>query len=247
MTNGAKERMLGNKPAVGIGLGMESVLTAEAVSKLDFDFVLMDRQHGNWSLEGIMNAVRPICLHHSVPIVRVRANEFSEIGQVLDRGALGIVVPMVNTPEEAEKAVFAARYPPRGGRSVGFFGAELYGSDYFHFIERELYVGVQIETVESVKNIKQILSVDGIDGCCVGPKDLALSMGIDLHSDEGAGILENTILDIRNACLEAGKIPGILGGNASYWFEKGFLLAITGSDKGYIVKGAEHDLKALSR
>src|SRR5690554_3544753 len=114
--NITKEQMLRNKPSVGICLELESFLTAEAVPSLDFDFILMDRQHGNWSLDGIMSAVRPICMNQSVPIVRVRNNDYSEIGQVLDRGVQGIIVPMVNTKEDAEKIKDATQYPPIGGR-----------------------------------------------------------------------------------------------------------------------------------
>lgn len=244
--NKAKRVMRDNRPAVGIGLSMESFLTAEAVSGLGFDFVLMDRQHGNWSLDGILHATRPIMMNQSAPFVRVRDNTYSEIGQVIDRGALGIIVPMVNTKEEAEQVVYAAHYPPLGERSMGYYGAGMY-DNYPQSIGQELYVGVQIETELGVNNLKDILSVEGIDGCCVGPKDLAVSLGMNGHPEADAGKFEEVILYIRNICHECGKIPGILGGNANYWFEKGFLFAITGGERDYIINGASNDLKALGR
>ena len=128
--NKAKQRMLEGKPAIGGEVALGSPLSAELISPLGFDFVLVDTQHGVWADESAMLAFRAIGLGTAVPMARVRRNNFGLIGRLLDMGCMGIVVPMVNNAEEAEAAVFATRYPPRGGRSIGNFGTGFLGDDY---------------------------------------------------------------------------------------------------------------------
>ena len=128
--NAALSRMRNGQPAIGAAVGLGAPLAAEAMSLAGFDFVLIDHQHGNWDNDSTLHAIHSICLGSATPMARVRKNDYCAIGQLLDRGALGIVVPMVNSVEDAEKAVFATRYPPRGGRSWGPFGVDVHGSGY---------------------------------------------------------------------------------------------------------------------
>ena len=121
--NTAKQRLLEGKPAIGAEVGLGSPLSAEMISPLGFDYVLGVDQHGAWDDRSIFEAFRSIALGQATPMARVRQNIFSLIGRLVDSGALGVVVPMVNSVEEAEAAAFAIRYPPRGGRSGGPFGA----------------------------------------------------------------------------------------------------------------------------
>ena len=111
--NKAKQRMLEGKPAIGAEVGLGSPLSAELISPLGFDYVLVDNQHGAWADQSSMHAFRSISLGTAVPMARVRRNDFGLIGRLLDMGCMGIVVPMVNNAEEAEAAVFATRYPIR--------------------------------------------------------------------------------------------------------------------------------------
>ena len=113
-------------------------------------------------------------------MARVRKNDFGLIGRLLDNGSMGVVVPMVNNAEEAEQAVYATRYPPKGGRSSGAFAVGIHGDDYDATANDEIFLAVQIETDEGAANAKEILSVDGIDGCWIGPGDLSRYMGLDL-------------------------------------------------------------------
>jgi 2-keto-3-deoxy-L-rhamnonate aldolase RhmA len=244
--NGAKQRMLEGEPAIGASSGLGSVLAAEILSRAGFDFVLVDNQHGAWDESRTLLAVRSICLGSAVPMARVRWNDFSAIGRLLDSGVLGIVVPMVNSVKEAEAAALAARYPPQGGRSAGAFGAGVYDVDYMRRINDEVFLAVQIESQQAVEHAEEILSVDGVDGCWVGPVDLAYSMGVDLSTPEGSRAHEAAILDVLEACRRTHKIPGIAAGDdAQRWIEHGFLFVTAVGDSALIRSGARESLQRL--
>jgi 4-hydroxy-2-oxoheptanedioate aldolase len=246
--NTAKRHMLEGKPAIGASSGSGSQLAAEILSQVGFDFVLVDNQHGAWDESGTLLAIRSICLGPAVPMARVRQNDFAAIGRLLDIGMLGVVVPLVNTVAQAEAAAFAARYPPRGGRSMGPFGARFYGPDYAQQIDFEVFLAVQIESEQAVRNAVDILSVEGVDGCWVGPADLANSMGVDLRTAEGRAAHEAAIMEVLEACRKADKIPGIAGGdNAKHWLDRGFLFVTSVSDSGLIQGGAQAALRDLRR
>ena len=246
--NEAKRRMLEGKPAIGGAVGLGSPLAAEILSLAGFDFVLVDNQHGSWGDDSTMLAFRSTCLGPAVPMARVQQNDFYVIGRLLDRGALGIVVPMVNSAEEAEAAAFAARYPPRGGRSMGAFGTGFYGSDYRTWIDEEVFLAVQIESVPAVDRAEEILAVDGVDGCWIGPWDLANSMAVDLSTPQGAKAHETAILRVLEACRQTNKIPGIAAGeDAQRWIEHGFLFVTAGWDGGFVSRGARETLRKLGR
>ena len=249
--NTAKQRMLEGKPAVGVTLGLGSPLAAETLSHAGFDFVLVDTQHGSWDLTDAMLAFRSVCLGSAIPMARVQKNDFYAIGALLDRGALGIVVPMVNSVEEARAAAFAVRYPPRGGRSSGAsLAASLHGPDYERWIDDEVFLAVQIETEQALNCAEEILAVEGVDGCWIGPMDLSKSLGIDPNTDEGAKALEAAVLRVLEACRKTNKAPGIWAGtgdNAGYWIERGFLFVTAGSDTQFIHSGAHDALRKLGR
>ena len=211
--NSAKRRMMEGKLAIGAEVGLGSPLSGELISPLGFDFVLVDTQHGSWADEGTMLAFRGIGLGSAVPMARVRRNDFGLIGRLLDMGAMGIVVPMVNNAEEAEATVFATRYPPRGGRSIGPFGTGFLGSDYDDWANDEIFLAVQIETAEGAKNAEEIMAVDGIDGCWIGPGDLSRFMRLDLSSPEGREAHTAAIRGVVEACRKTGKVPRHFDGN----------------------------------
>ncbi len=248
--NSAKRRMMEGKPAIGAEVGLGSPLSGELVSPMGFDFVLVDTQHGRWADESVMLAFRGIGLGSAVPMARVRRNDYGLIGRLLDMGCMGIVVPMMNTAEEAEAAVFATRYPPIGGRSIGPFGAGFHGADYVEKANDEVFLAVQIETDEGAKNAEEIMAVDGIDGCWIGPGDLSRFMGLDLSTDEGREAHTAAIRGIIEACRKTGKIPGISTGaaeDAQRWIDEGCLFVTAGSDQGWVVDKAQETLSYLGR
>lgn len=247
--NAAKRRMLEGKPAIGAEVLFGSPLAAEVLSLLGFDFVQVDNQHGVWNQESTMTAFRSICLGSAVPMARVHQNDFYAIGSLLDRGALGIVVPMVETAEEAKVAASAVRYPPRGTRSSGSIAARFHHSDYESWIDEEVFLAVQIESKLAVENVEKIMSVDNIDGCWVGPADLAKSMGVDINTREGKKAHEAAILKVLEVCRKTNKIPGIWAGgeNAQRRLEQGFLFLVVDSDYEFVAKGGRRILQELGR
>lgn len=248
-TNTALQRMREGKPAIGVSLGLGSPIAGEFLSRVGFDFVLVDNQHGLWGQESTMMAFRNICLGPAIPMARVRQNDFGAIGRLLDVGALGVVVPMVNSAAEAKAAVRAACYPPRGGRSVGPLGALFHGVDYREWIDEQLFLAVQIESIVAVEHAEEILEVDGVDGCWVGPTDLSLSMGLDLSAPEDAAAHQAAILRVLDACHRTGKIPGLAcsADNAGEWIDRGFQFVTAGSDQSHLLDAARETLRRLGR
>ena len=239
--NTAKQKMLSGRPAFGFALGMGSPLNAELLSRSGIDFVMVDRQHGSWGEDSAIAALVAITGSSAIPMARVARNDYTFIGRLLDEGVMGMVVPMVDTPDQARAAADACRLPPQGSRSWGWGRAKLYGADYADRINEELFVAVQLESVEAVENAEAILSTPGIDGCWTGPSDLSLSMGFHPSEmddrEEHARALE-TILE---ACKNTGKIPGIAGLGVDDALKKasqGFRFITATSDGGLLGSGA---------
>jgi 4-hydroxy-2-oxoheptanedioate aldolase len=240
--NTAKQKMLEGKPAIGASAGLGSPLAAEILALSGIDYVQVDDQHGIWEPESMLTAFRSIRVAGTVPMARVGKNDFYAIGAMLDRGALGIIVPMVHTVEDAEAAAYAMRYPPRGSRSAGPYGCRLYGSDYVEWANDEVFLAVQIESAQAYENVEAIMAVDGVDGCWVGPWDLALSMGIERGSAEH----EVALTRIVEACHRTGKIPGIAcPGEGAHRINQGYLFVTAASDSFHIDVGVKQVLGEL--
>ncbi len=245
--NTAKRKMLQGESVVGVSCGMGSTLIAELLSHAGFDFILVDTQHGDWTDENVAHAFRYISLGSAIPMARVKWNDMGAISRLLDRGAMGIVVPMVNSADEARAAAFATRYPPRGGRSSGGNPA-YFGADYAKWINDEVFLAVQIETVQAVEHAVDILSADGIDGCWIGPSDLAKSMGVDLDTEAGMKAHRAMIMRVLDACRKAGKIPGISGDlDISFWLQNGFQFVTASYDGGLMLEGAKQVFHLLGK
>ena len=246
--NTAKRLMLDGKPALGANAGLGAPLAAEALSLAGFDWVAVDNQHGSWDEESSLMAFRSILIGSAVPMARVRANDYSAIGKLLDNGALGIIVPMVNTVEDAQAAAYAMRYLPRGGRSLGPFAARFHGDDYVSWIDDEVFLAVQIETKQAVENAEAILSVSGVDGCWIGPADLARSLDADLNTTQGSKAHEDAMARVLAACHRTNKIPGIAAGDtAQRRLDQGFLFVTACGDRGLVADGAAEMLRNLRR
>jgi len=242
--------MLEGKAAIGAGAVLGSYLAVELLSRAGFDWVLVDCQHGNWQEESALLAFRAISLGSAVPMARVRTNDFAAIGRLLDQGALGIVVPLVNSAEEARAAAHAVHYPPRGGRSMGAFMAGYHGGDYAQWADDEIFLAVQIESAQAVDCVEEIMAVDGVDGCWIGPKDLARSMGVDINTPEGRQAHETAILRVLAACRKTNKIPGIDGDGevqARRWLGHGFQFVTTTGDAGLLINGGQAILQNVRR
>ena len=245
--NTTKRRLLEGNPVFGIGATLGAPLGAEILALAGFDFVNVDDQHGSWTDESMMHAFRSICVGGATPFTRVSTNNSFVIGRALDRGALGILVPMVNSPAEARAAAQAVRYPPTGSRSFGPFACEMYGSDYTDKANEEVYLGVQLESIEAIDHAEEIMAVEGIDGCWIGPNDLGMSMGIDPKTATGQASLEAAIMKVFDACAKTGKVPGIAGNasSARSWLNKGFRFVTVSGEAALLSARAKEVLAHL--
>jgi 2-keto-3-deoxy-L-rhamnonate aldolase RhmA len=142
--------------------------------------------------------------------VRLSANDPVQIKRVMDAGAYGVIVPMVNSAAEAKQAVAAVRYPPKGRRGVGLARAQGYGTSfdwYLNWVNRGPLVIVQVEHIKAVDNLEAILSVEGVDGYIVGPYDLSGSLGVPGEFDHP--LMKNAMQQIETVGADSGKVPGI--------------------------------------
>lgn len=178
MKNRLKQLLREGRVAIGTELTIAHPDIPEAIGRLGYDFVMIDTEHAPLDPGMVQNMLQAMSASSTVPLARVTWNNMVLVKRLLDVGLYGIIVPWVNTKEEAENAVRSMRYPPEGLRGFGPRRAAMLDPDYVKTANEELFLGVQIETQKAVDNIDEILSVKGIDAALVGPADLSLSMGI---------------------------------------------------------------------
>jgi 4-hydroxy-2-oxoheptanedioate aldolase len=246
--NTAKQKMLHGQPAYGYSLGLGSPQAAELLARCGIDWLMLETQHGAWGHDGAIAALMAMAAGLATPMARVAKNDYFLIGKLLDQGALGIVVPMVDTPELARAAADACRLPPRGKRSWGIGRARVYGDDYFDWIDDQLFVAVQIESLQAVEQAEAIMATTGIDGCWAGPADLALSMGLDPRKAAQDDRHGRALEQILTACRNTGKVPGLAcptPQEAKQRAEQGFQFLTAGSDAGFMLGGAKAALSLL--
>lgn len=247
-TNTAKAKMLAGKPAYGYALGLGSVRAAEILANCGIDWILLDTQHGSFGQGDVIQSLIAMRNSPAIPMARPARNDYTLIGRLLDEGVMGIIAPMVDSAEDAQHVVDACLHPPRGRRSFGWGGAGMYGGDYPDWINDELFVAVQIESITAVERCQEIMSVEGIDGCWAGPADLALSMGIDPRRAAEDPRHGEALTEVVRACQAAGKIPGIAAPGpeeARQRAEQGFQFITAGGDAGFMTAGAMAGLKTL--
>jgi 4-hydroxy-2-oxoheptanedioate aldolase len=217
---------------------LPSPFSADVMTLVGFDWICADWQHGLADFETIALTVRTIGQSGVAPLVRVPYNEPWLIGKALDAGACGVIVPLVNTPDEARRAARACRYPPDGGRSFGQISAPL---DFRAPADcnREVLCFVMIETSDGLANVDEICAIEGIDGVYVGPADLGLSLeGVPGDYETGDSPLPERILE---ACHRHGRWAGIhsSGGEAAKrYLERGFSFCAIASDLQFLATGA---------
>lgn len=166
---------------IGSWITLAHPAVAEIMANAGFDWLAVDMEHSVITIREAEELIRVIDLSGVVPLVRLTSNNPDQIKRVMDAGAHGIIVPMVNSAKDAKNAVEAIKYPPIGKRGVGLARAQGYGArfqDYLNWEKTGSTVIVQVEHIDAVNNLEEIFSVDGIDGYIVGPYDLTSSMGI---------------------------------------------------------------------
>lgn len=207
--NQTKALAFADKPAIGIMCNGASPLTVELLGHAGYDFAVIDMQHGETTSATVQGMLQALGSTPATPIVRIPANMPVHIQRAFDLGAYGIIVPMVNTREEAEAIVANVRYAPAGMRSWGPVRGTLYGgADYFSKSADELLTLVMLESAEGLKNAHEILAVPSIDGCFVGPADLNISLGYSPNDPKLADETDDAIGRICEIARAAGKIAG---------------------------------------
>lgn len=169
-----------NRLTIGSWISMAHPAIAEIMSDAGFDWLTVDMEHSTITIREAEEMIRIIDLKGKTPLVRLTSNDSNQIKRVMDAGAHGVIVPMVNSREQAEAAVRAVKYPPVGNRGVGLARAQKYGmgfESYVKWLEEESVVIAQIEHIDAINNLEEILTTEGIDGTIIGPYDLSASMG----------------------------------------------------------------------
>lgn len=217
---------------LGLWATSPSSIAAEALARSGVEYVCVDNQHGLVDYQATVPMIQAILLGGSCPIARVPWNEPGIIGKMLDAGAQGIIVPMVNTAEEAQAAVAACRYPPLGARSFGPAGVGQRVPGYFDSSAEQIAVIPMVETVEALNNVDQIVSVPGVDAVYVGPADLSISLGLPPGNNDDAPEFVEALKTIVAACNRAGVVPGIhsSGGLTPRRLELGFRMVTVSAD-----------------
>ena len=249
IVNRALQMMKEGKPAFGYALGMGSPYNAELLSQCGIDFTLLDRQHGTWGDDSTNLALAAMQGNAATPMARVASNDYTRIGRLLDEGMMGIIVPMVHTPEDAKAVVDACRFPPVGDRSWGWGRARAWGADYTEWIGEQLFVAVQIESAQAVENVEAIMATPGIRGCWTGPSDLSFSLGFHPSEMDDREEHARALGKIVQACRNTGTIPGVAGrslDDAKRRADQGFLFITAGSDAGFLMAGAAAGLAELN-
>ena len=206
--NPALAKMRRGKPCFGPILVYSCPDAAEQVAHLGFDWVWLDWQHGQFTEPTLHNALARFQAVDSAPIVRVKGNEPGTINRVLDMGAMGIVVPMIQNAEEAKAAVEAAYYPPIGRRSAGGIRLGLLDESepaYWAHANDEIMLIVMVETEEAIGNVRDIMQVPGIDVVLIGPGDLMIDVKTRGHGEDHH---ERLVQDVVKASLETGTAAG---------------------------------------
>jgi 4-hydroxy-2-oxoheptanedioate aldolase len=229
---------------------MGGAFSAELMGRCGFDWVCIDTQHGVVGYDQMVPMLQALAITGTPAFVRVRWNEPGEIMKALDAGAQGVVVPMVNSPEEARQAVAAARYPPDGYRSWGPVRAALGVDGYSPEVaNRRTVVTIMIETASGVKAMDDTLSVPGVDAVYVGPNDLAVTHGLPPSATVDDPRHEQLIRDILAGCQRHRIVAGIHCGSvetAQRWREAGFRMLNVSSDAVFMRQQAAKVLKALA-
>ncbi|BAU94598.1 aldolase [Corynebacterium suranareeae] len=227
-------------PRFGAWITLNSTVASEQIARLGFDFVVVDGQHGLIGYTEMRDSLIALTAGGCpLPIARVSTNDPGEIGRVLDAGARGVIVPMVNTAQEAAELAKAARYATSGGQRS--YSPVRHG---IHFgltpgqTDDVVLVLAMIETREGLENVEAILDTPGIDGVFVGPYDLSLGLGASIPFEEAVRPeLEEALTTIRNAAVSRSKIAGIYCGTGDD--------AIVRAQQGFNLINTCHDMSAL--
>jgi 4-hydroxy-2-oxoheptanedioate aldolase len=250
--NAVKHALKAGKPALGTWLSLASITAARFMARCGLDWLTVDIEHSLCDWETAAHIFASVADAGCVALARVPANRHDHIKRVLDNGAMGVVVPMVNSRQEAEDAISAMLYPPRGSRSVGgsvhalnFGGTP---AEYYARADDELLAVLQCEHIKAVEDADAIFAVQGIDAVFVGPNDLAASMRSPDGKPPSAKATDEALAHILKTCQKHGVAPGYHCMNADeavHRREQGWKFLAIGSELKFMLNGTAEVLKKV--
>ena len=241
LPNPVKEQIRTGQVSLGTWISIGHPDVAEILGGLGFDWLLLDMEHGPLSISTVHAMMQAMGGSATQPFVRVATNDAVQIGQVLDAGATGVVVPKVQTADDARGVVRACRYPPAGERGIGARRAAAYGrrfQEYVRDAEAQILIAVQIETVRSVENVEEILATPGIDAAFLGPGDLSADLGC--FKDRQSPAFVAAIDRVLASCGKHGVAPCMA-------YVPGPDEALAFIDRGFRMIGMGEDVALLGR
>lgn len=238
----ARKRILSGEVMAGTFLNLGSTLTAEMAALAGLDWVLIDLEHGAGGREQLLLQAQALEGSATVPIVRIAWNDPVHFKRVLDLGLSGVMVPYVQSAEEARSAVAAMRYPPAGVRGVASMnracGFGLDFNQYFQAANEELVTIIQIETARALECVEDIAAIDGVDVLFVGPLDLSVSLGVPQDWDHPR--MRKAFDRVVSSCRKMGKAAGLmvpLEDRIAAAIADGFTVLASSSDGGIVAQG----------
>ena len=230
-------------------LAIPSSFSAEVMAHQGWDSLTIDLQHGVIDYAQMLPMLQAISTTHTVPVVRVPWLEPGILMKVLDAGAYGVICPMINTREDAQKLVGWTHYAPQGTRSFGPIRASIYGgADYPQHANQTIVTFAMIETAQALDNLESILSVEGLDAIYIGPSDLSLSLGCKPVFDDVEPKAQQAIEHIVERARAHGVVAGIHNGRADVAKARiglGFRFVTLGSDARLLAAGSQDLLGAM--
>lgn len=240
-------RLRNNERLIGTLLSLNSAELAEIMVKVGYDWLFIDAEHGAFSPQDTQAMLQSA--GNCPCVIRIPSQEETWIKKSLDMGSAGIIVPQVNTAEEAEQIIRWAKYAPSGTRGVGIGRAHSYGmefEDYLKHANDSTAVIIQAETPAALENIDSITDVKGIDAILIGPYDLSTALGKPGQLDDP--VVVDAFETIRKCCQSKGISLGYFGITADAvrpYMDNGFNLIAIGVDTLFVTHGAQEMLNAL--
>jgi 4-hydroxy-2-oxoheptanedioate aldolase len=241
--NTFKRALREGRPQIGLWVGLANAYVSELLASTGFDWLALDAEHSPNDPRTILQQLQAIAPYPTHGVVRTLSDDVSLMKQYLDIGAQTVLVPMVETAEQAARIVSATRYPPGGIRGVGSALARASRwsqvDDYLHACEQEICVLVQVETTKGIGNLRAIADTPGVDGVFFGPSDLAASMG--LLGRSGDPSVRKVVEEGMRLVVAAGKAAGVLtldAAAARRYLEVGARFVAVGLDTALLVQSA---------
>jgi 4-hydroxy-2-oxoheptanedioate aldolase len=242
-----KKRLLAGDTLSTAWLSINHTFVAELVVRQGFDAAVIDMQHGLQNLPDVLPMVQAV-QPHVLPVVRVPSADAATLMKVLDMGAEGVIVPLVNTPADAKAIVAACQYPPQGVRSFGPTRANHVFPDYAKKANDNVTIFAMIETAEGLANLEDICKTPGLSGIFIGPADLSYALGLEPRTDNPDPKHVEAVKRIITVSKEHNLAVGIYGDDPTYLQQAvtwGIQLVITATDTVLLARSAKQKLLAF--